>query len=325
MSGRGWIKRGLEVQPGAETDHMNWDDLRLFLAAADAGSMRAAAKVLRVSHTTISRRIESLESDFDTRLFERRSDGFDLTPAGAALLPVAQAMESELLGVERQVRGADKELAGPLMVTLPDMFAMYLMGPILLEFMAAYPSIDLEVNESWSTFDLSKREADIAIRFTDNPPEHLIGRQLGVFHDAAYGTQDYIDAHGPLETSKSARWIGYGDTAHRARWVARSAYPHLPTVGRFDQLPMQVEAAKAGFGIGMLPCFAGDVVPEFVRLTEPSPRSQIWLLSHRALRATARDSEFRRFVIERTDYLTARLEGRITPPSQGWGRQVLHL
>jgi DNA-binding transcriptional LysR family regulator len=295
---------------------MNWDDLRLFLAAADAGSMRAAAKVLRVSHTTISRRIESLEADFETRLFERRSDGFDLTPAGIALLPVAQAMESDLLGVERQVRGADKELAGPLMVTLPDMFAIYLMGPMLFEFMEAYPSIDLEVNESWSIFDLSKREADVAIRFTDNPPEHLIGRQLGIFHDAAYATQDYLDAHGPLETSETARWIGFGDTAHRTRWVAGSAYPHLPTIGRFDHVPMQVEAAKAGFGIALIPCFAGDAVPEFVRITDPSPRTEVWLLSHSDLRATARVSAFRQFVTERRDYLKARLEGALKLPNQ---------
>ena len=295
---------------------MNWDDLRLFLAAADAGSMRAAAKVLRVSHTTISRRIESLESDFDTRLFERRSDGFELTPAGVALLPVAQSMENNLLGVERQVRGADKELAGPLMVTLPDMFAMYLMGPILFEFMEAYPSIDLEVNESWSIFDLSKREADVAIRFTNNPPEHLIGRQLGTFHEAAYGTEAYLEEHGPLETSQTARWVGFGEAAHRTRWVASSAFPHLPTVGRFDHVPMQVEAVKAGFGIGLIPCFAGDAVPEFVRLTDPSPRLDVWLLSHRDLRATARVSAFRQFVIERRGYLKTRLEGTLKPPIQ---------
>ncbi len=292
---------------------MNWDDLRLFLAAADAGSMRAAAKILRVSHTTISRRIESLEADFDTRLFERRSDGFDLTPAGQALLPVAQSMESNLLGVERQVRGADKELAGPLMVTLPDMFAMYLMGPILFEFMEAYPSIDLEVNESWSVFDLSKREADVAIRFTNDPPEHLIGRQLGVFHEAAYSTEAYLAEHGPLETSQTARWVGYGDAALREQWVASSAFPHLPTVGRFDHVPMQVEAVKAGFGIGLMPCFAGDAVPEFVRLTDPSPRIAVWLLSHRDLRTTARVSAFRQFIIERRDYLKSRLEGSLKP------------
>ncbi len=303
---------------------MNWDDLRLFLAAADAGSMRAAAKTLRISHTTISRRIESLEADFDTRLFERRSDGFDLTPAGEALLPVARSMESNLLGVERQVRGADKELVGPLVVTLPDMFAMYLVGPLLMDFMEAYPSIDLEVSESWDVFDLSKREADIAIRFTDNPPEHLIGRELGICHEAAYSTEAYLEEHGPLKTSQTARWIGFGDAAYQSRWVASSPFPHLQTLGRLDQIPTQVEATKAGFGIGLLPCFAGDTVPELVRLTDPSPRMGVWLLSHRDLRASARVRAFRQFVTERRSYLRDRLEGRLTPPTQESPRQELH-
>jgi DNA-binding transcriptional LysR family regulator len=295
---------------------MNWDDLRLFLAAAEAGSMRAAAKSLRVSHTTVSRRIEALEVGFDTRLFDRRSDGFDLTPAGAALLPVAKSMESNIQGVERQVRGADKELAGPLVVTLPDMFAMYLMGPILFEFMAAYPSIDLEVNESWNVFDLSRREADVAIRFTNTPADHLIGRELGVFYEAAYGLPDYIRAHAPLDVSTTAKWVGWGDEAHRKRWVATSPFPKLGTVGRFDDVPMQISAMKAGLGIGLIPCFVGDAVPEFERLSKPTPRTGVWLLSHSDLRTTARVMTFRRFVIERRDFLKARLAGDTSPLTQ---------
>jgi len=290
---------------------MNWDDLRLFLAAAEAGSMRAAAKALRVSHTTVSRRIEALEQDFDTRLFDRRSDGFDLTPAGLALLPVAQTMESNLLGVERQVHGADKELAGPLVVTLPDMFAMYLMGPILFEFMEAYPDIELEVNESWTVFDLSRREADVAIRFTDAPPDHLIGRELGVFHQAAYGMPAYIDEHRPLAQSTAAKWVGWGDEAHRTKWVAASPFPQFPTVGRFDDVPMQVSAMKAGLGLGLIPCFVGDAVPEFQRVSPPTPRMGVWLLSHSDLRTTTRVTTFRRFVIERREFLRARLAGEL--------------
>lgn len=295
---------------------MNWDDLRLFLATAEAGTMRAAAKTLKVSHTTISRRIDALETDFDTRLFDRRSDGFDLTPAGAALLPVAQAMESNLLGVERQVRGADKELAGPLVVTLPDMFARYLIAPLLFEFMGAYPMIELEVNESWNVFDLSRREADVAIRFTDAPPDHLIGRQLGTFNHAVYTTPAYLETHGPLDKSTEARWIGWGDGAHRRRWVAESPFPNLATIGRFDDLPLQVEAMKAGLGIGLIPCFVGDTVPEFVRLSEPTPRNGVWLLSHADLRSTARVSVFRKFIIERRDYLKARIEGTLVTEPQ---------
>ncbi len=277
--------------------------------------MRSAAKTLRVSHTTVSRRIEALEADFETRLFDRRSDGFDLTPAGSALLPVAQTMESNLLGVERQVRGADKELAGPLVVTLPDMFAMYLMGPILFEFMETYPSIELEVNESWAVFDLSRREADVAIRFTDAPPDHLIGRELGVFYQAAYATSAYIEAHGPLESSTSAKWVGWGDQAHRKRWIAKSPFPHLQTIGRFDNVPMQVAAMQAGLGIGLIPCFVGDAIDDFVRLTAPTPRVGVWLLSHSDLRTTARVSTFRRFVYDRREFLRARLAGEIIPTS----------
>ena len=289
---------------------MNWDDLKIFLAVAEAPSMRVAAKKLHVSHSTVSRRIEALEAGLSVRLFDRMPDGYRLTLSGEELMPVALDMEERLNGFGRNVVGRDDALEGQVCVTIPEVVATTFFMPYFIEFMEKYPGIQIKVRDSFEVFDLSRREADVAIRFTSKPPEHLIGRKLGNLHQAAYATRSYIAKHNPEEPSSDAKWIGWGTPEEKPSWIAKSPFPHLRIAGHFNNMSIQYQATKQNLGIGFFACTLGDTDPDLVRLSTPKPTMDVWLLSHRDLRASARMRAFRQFLIKRQPVLAATLAGR---------------
>jgi DNA-binding transcriptional LysR family regulator len=297
---------------------LNWDDVKIFLAVAEAPSMRVAAKALQVSHTTVSRRIEALEGDLGVKLFERLPGGYHLTTSGEELLPIATQADTDFHAFGRSVAGRDTALDGQVCVTVPGVLAHYLFMPIFAEFMQDHPAIQIKVDDSYELFNLSRREADVAIRISAAPPEHLIGRTLGTLHQAAYGTPDYIAAHKPQDANSTARWVGWGTPEDRPQWVATSPYPHLPVVGHFDNIILQVDAVRQGLGLGFFPCVVEDSIPELVRLSDPAPSAKVWLLSHRDLRAAARMRAFREFIFARIPDITVRLEGRSQRGTRIW-------
>ncbi|MGL1921119.1 MAG: LysR family transcriptional regulator [Hyphomicrobiales bacterium] len=290
---------------------MNWDNLKYFLAVAQTTSMRAAGKHLKVSHTTISRHIDDLENQLNVKLFERLPDGYRLTQSGSELLPIALQTDDNLLAFGRHVTGRDAALEGKLTVTFPEGMIVDLLMPYIFDFMENHPKIFVKVITSLQTLDLSRREADIAVRVTQNPPEHLIGRKLGTLHQAAYATPKYIETHSPLEDlDTTAKWIGWGVPEQRPKWKKGAVFPHLDTVGSFNNIDIQVEAAKRHLGIAYVPCVQGDVHAELVRLSEPKPSFDIWLLSHADLRATARVRAFRQYIIQRIPDIEHAISGQ---------------
>lgn len=289
---------------------MNWDDLKIFLAVAEAPSMRVAAKKLRVSHSTVSRRIEALEASLNVRLFDRMPDGYRLTLSGEELMPVALDMEEKLNGFGRNVVGRDDALEGQVCVTIPEVVAATFFMPYFIEFMKDYPGIHIKIRDSFDLFDLSRREADVAIRFTSKPPEHLIGRKLGNLHQAAYATRTYLAKHNPGEPSSSAKWIGWGTPDEKPSWIDTSPFPHLGVAGHFNNMSIQYQATKQDLGIGFFSCTLGDNDPDLVQLSDPKPTMDVWLLSHRDLRASARMRAFRQFLIQRQPAVSAALAGQ---------------
>jgi DNA-binding transcriptional LysR family regulator len=297
-------------------DEMNWDDLKIFLAVAEAPSMREAAKQLKVSHSKVSRRIESLECNMGVKLFDRLSSGYRLTDAGQELLPVALATDDSLHAFGRNVAGRDEALKGQVCVTIPDVIVSSLFMPMFLDFMEENPAIQIKISDSYDVFDLSKREADVAIRFTNNPPDHLIGRCLGNMHQAAYATSAYIETHHPEKPNSTAKWVGWGSPEERPDWIDTSPFPHLDVMGHFNNLLIQHDITKRGAGIGYFPCYIGDSDPALVRLSQPKPTLDVWLLSHRDLRAAARMRAFRQFIIKHIPEIEAKLTGKkLSSPS----------
>lgn len=288
---------------------MNWDDLKIFLAVAEAPSMRTAAKNLRVSHSTVSRRIESLEKQLAARLFDRTPDGYRLTPAGKDLLPISHELREKIDAYGLKVLGRDTELEGQINVTMPDVVAVAVMMPYVAEFQSLYPEITIKIDDSLEMYDLNRREADIALRFTNEPADHLIGRRIAKLYQAVYAHEDYPSEYDLNDPNCGARWVAWGQPTDAPSWIAGTPYPYFKLAGHFDNTLIQKEAIRQKMGLGYLPCAIMDTEPCFVRLSEPEATFDFWVLTHRDLRSTARLQVFRDFLFSKANELAARFRG----------------
>jgi len=296
--------------------HMDWDDLRFFLAVVREGSIRAAAKSLAVNQSTVSRRIDAFEKKIDARLFDRLPSGYVMTITAEEMRSSAERMENEVAALNRHVIGRDSELRGNLRVTLPEIIATHFLMPKLVTFSECYPGIQLEVVASSDTVNLSKREADVAIRLTNTPPEQAVGRKVVTVMKAVYASKDYLAKHNLDGNRSTLRWIGWDDSVKCPNWNRGSDYSELPTHHQTNNMTIQFEATKAGLGLSMLPCFVADPEPSLTRLP-PGDRiadMDIWVLTHRDLRNTARVRAFMGFMVEAIEKERDLFEGIINTP-----------
>ena len=267
----------------------NWDDLRVFLAVARAGSLSGAARRLGVNHSTVFRRIAGFEETLGVRLFERLPNGYALTPAGEETLGIAERIEADVAALDRTVIGQDLRLSGTVRITATDMLAFWLLPEHLQQFRAAYPGIEIEIVVGNEALNLSQRETDIALRIGNTPPETLVGRRVGRLDFAIYGAPDYC-ALRPDADLASQDWIGL-DSAHAP--LTRRFEQFLPGVRptvRSNSVACAVQLTKAGLGLAVLPCAIADRHPNLIRVAElPDTFSlDLWLLTHEDLRHTAR-------------------------------------
>ncbi len=278
---------------------MNWDDLKIFLSVTDAGSVRGAAKNLGISHSTVSRRLDTLETALGVRLFDRLSKGYVPTAAGEEIAAFASDLLDNVNELQRRVVGADSRLTGKIRVTMPDLLACYLLMPDIVKFSQAYPDIDVDLVLSHEILSITNREADVAVRITDKPAEHLVGRKVGRYTNAVYATVDYLKRINP----EDRQWIGWGDRAVYPAWVQESAFPDTPSRDSFNNAMAQFAAVKAGLGIAMLPCFLCDPEPTLVRVVPElaKPAYDVWVLTHPDLRNTARILAFIRHTADAFD------------------------
>lgn len=272
---------------------VDWDDLRHFLALARTCSVRAAGATLGVSHSTVSRRVEGLESRLQVKLFDRARDGYLLTDAGNEMVLVAERVEREMDALQRGLAGQDTRLAGPVRVTCTDPYLGKLLLSALAELCRKHAGIELALDADPKYLDLTKREADLAVRAllpSVSPPEHMIARRVAPITICSYVARTQACRLDPEQGGRELRWIGSSMRKIDQQLVASSSYPEGPIWGAFESLPLLVEAAHAGLGIAMLPTYVGDPEPRLQRITKPDLRhvADFWLVSHRDLRDNAR-------------------------------------
>ena len=280
------------------TRPLNWEEIQTFATVAEHKTTRASAKVLQVHHTTIIRRIEVLEADLGVRLFDRHPEGYVLTLAGEKLVTIAHQFSQDVTDVTRQISGQDNELSGTVRVTMPEPLAVEAFAPRLNEFLEQYPDLEIEFLTSFTYLNVAKREADVAIRMDNNPPETLIGKRLFPYAQTVYATQKYLGEHDFKNAPEKARWLRWDDSEKRfPSWTRDTEFGDVPTWGYFPDLNMQHAAAANGLGLAMLPCLFGDADPRLVRATnrDPIPSRDIWILTHSDLRYTARIRAFMQF------------------------------
>jgi DNA-binding transcriptional LysR family regulator len=272
----------------------DWDDARHFLAVHRTGSLTAAARQLGVNQSTVGRRLVSLEERLRVRLFHRSREGFRIAPAGEKLLAHAERMEDEAIAIAREIAGQETRLTGSVRLTAPDMFGVRIVAPLLAAFHARYPEIDLELDTDNRVRNLTKREADMAVRIGETTETGVVVRRLTEFRSAIYASEKYLKARGtprggdfsghdfigfsePLECIADARWIQSHTAA--ARIVLRA-----------KATSVQVQATLDGVGLAALPCYVAEPEPTLVRIVPPAHTSRqvICLAMHEDLRFTAR-------------------------------------
>jgi DNA-binding transcriptional LysR family regulator len=271
----------------------SWDDFRLVKAIADARSLVGASETLGLNHSTLFRRLGALEQALGVRLFERSRLGYAPTAAGEEMIALAGRMAQEIIEFERTVAGRDVAPAGELRVTTNDTFLAYFLGPVLASFSRAYPQIRLDVMVGNTPLNLSRRDADVAIRASGDPPDTLVGRRIGPVNWAPYApTPTEGGSHDP----DTFGWIGFGDglaNVRAARWLAENVAERRIQC-RVDSILGVAHLIAAGLGAGLLPCFIGDHTPGLVRFGEKLPDfgDGIWLLTHADLKNAARVRAF---------------------------------
>jgi DNA-binding transcriptional LysR family regulator len=279
---------------------LSWDDFRFVKAIAGNRSLAGAAEALGVNHSTVFRRLGQIEKRLGSRLFERSRSGYALTPCGEEMVRLAERMEEDILSFERQVTGHDLRPSGELRLTTNDTLLVHLLSEILAAFRRAYPEITLDVVISNQSLNLSKRDADVALRATDRPVETLVGRRLAGLAWAIYGPASLKGSKfDPELATRSHDWIGFGDNLAAikpAKWLKQHVDPQR-IVYKVNTVLGLAEAVSAGIGIGLLPCFIAAVTPGIVRLSPPDTtlESGLWLLTHPDLRQTARVRAFMDF------------------------------
>jgi DNA-binding transcriptional LysR family regulator len=296
---------------------LDWTDFQFFAAVSRAGGLAPAARELGVNHSTVFRRINALETDLGVRLFERAAGRYVLTAAGEEMMATAARVEEQITALDRRISGRDYRLSGTIRVTTTDTIGLWFVQPYLFQFHQRYPGIQVELIISSEFFSLSKREADIAIRPTQKPPEELVGRRVSNIAWAVYGSHDYLKdkprLRKPSDLARHAIVCGDDSLAHlpATRWV-RTHAPESAVVHRSNSMMAQLSAVKAGFGLAVLPCFLAEPESTLVRVLSPdaSLTSGLWLLTHRDLRDTARIRAFMDFIAQSVRSQRALLEGK---------------
>ncbi len=271
----------------------DWDDIRYFLTLQRHGTLAAAGAALMLDPTTVGRRLMKLEDELGARLFDRTPTGYVLTDAGHRLLPRAERIEREALGVERDVAGEDQKLEGVVQLTATEMLTTRFIAPQLRRFRERFPEIQLELQCTNLDVNLARREADIALRLARPTQEDLIIKRLSFIHLGLYASVDYVDRFGlPNDSLASHQMILFAGTPPFRRendWI-EARMDGARVALRSDSVSAIYSATVAGTGIGLLPCLVADHDRHLVRLPlegAPEPR-QIWQAVHEDLRDSAR-------------------------------------
>ncbi len=269
-----------------------WDDARFFLAVHRTSSLSEAGRQLKVNQSTVGRRLHALEERLGGRLFLQTPDGYFLAPAGERLLPHAERMEEEALAIEREASGQEARLTGTVRVTAPDAFGAVVVAPILAELHRKAPGIALELVAENRTLSLTKREADMALRTVRPREGSLIARRICSLASTLYASAPYLSTHGKPRGDDFAahEFVGFEEeTWAESLWLARNGRG-ARVVMKTNSTIAQLEATRAGMGIGFLPCYLADPDPRLERLLpgEPVVSRGIWLVLHRDLQHAAR-------------------------------------
>ena len=297
-------------QQGSSFD---WDDARVLLALHRERTLRGAAQTLGVNASTIGRRLDALEKALQARLFDRRLDGVQPTEAAERLLVHAEQLEQAALGLLAAADGLEREPEGVVRLSALPGIADHFVAPSLPRLHQRYPKLRLELDSSIAYADLTRREADLALRILRPTTGDLVAQKLAEERDVVLGSREYIAELGTLRSWSAARWLDWGQDLAlfpSSQWL-RARVPQSAIVMRSSSINALLSAAEHGVGLMLLsgtfqsvrPVVAAKLAPALQRQTEELPALELWLVGHRALRDVPRIAVVWDFIVEEFERL----------------------
>ena len=273
---------------------LDWDRIRIFLAVARAGQLLGAAQNLGLNHATVGRQLTALEEDIGAKLVERQTQGCTLTTAGEALLKSAERMESEILQAGSEISGTRAAISGTVRIGAPDGLGNYFLARALGKLANTHPDLTIQLVPLPRTFSLSRREADIVVTLDRPKQGRLIIKKLTDYSLSIYASEGYLTQHGAVRSPDDLD--GRLFITHVEDFVYSRALDYAAELGQrmkrhyeCGSVVAQMEAVRAGHGIGILHDYAAVQFPELKRLL-PEMRftRTYWLMSHPDTHRTAR-------------------------------------
>lgn len=275
----------------------NWDDLRTVLALVRHRTLAGAGAALGLNYTTVARRISRAEAALGTVLFDRLADGYVPTEAGLAVARNAERMERAEFDLTREVAARDETLAGQLVITAPQLLIGPYLAPVIAEFSDAHPEVEIVVRATNELLDLTRREADLAIRISRDPGDELMGLRLAEQQTASFAAPELA---AQIDETPDMRipWISFV-TMKTPPKLSLETHPNAYIRMRFDDVVPVIGAARAGLGVARLPMFIGRGEPGLVQvpLLPPQPYADIWLVGHRDVWRAAKPRAFREMLV----------------------------
>lgn len=259
-------------------------DMDLVLALVRGGTLASAAQHLQVDSSTVFRALQRLEKHLGQTLFERSRSGYLPGEQALTLARHAERMEVEMEAARTALAGTTGQASGTVRLTTTDSLLSGILLPALQRVAARHPGLDFELSATNQLANLSRREADLALRPSRKPPEHLVGKKLGVMQYAIYAAPAYLKQHAASLALDQHQWLGVDDFVPEhpsVQWRQK----HLPRTRpryRCNSILGAADGVRAGLGISILPTFLVKPFDGLAALSEPLPEcsSELWLLTH---------------------------------------------
>jgi DNA-binding transcriptional LysR family regulator len=274
---------------------MDWDNFRYFTAAADAGSLSAAAVLLESNQSTVGRHIDALESALAIKLFQRSVKGLSLTEEGQAVYEQAQQIQNSIVKIQRLVQGAEETATGTVRLSLPEGLGQEVIIPMLDRFYQQYPNVKLIFNVSATTANLTQGEADIAVRLFRPEEPDLVIKYLGEMKMSLYVSESYKDNYGlpkQLKDLRKHKVITYGDQLSilpENQWLLNHSDDSLRILCS-DSTVTRFKATLSGVGLSLQPDVLAKTQSDLIPLFRSAklPAHKVWLVYHKDVRHMSR-------------------------------------
>lgn len=314
----------VEVDPTIMTSddlsRLSWDDFRIVKAIADSGNLSAAGLALGLNTSTVSRRLTQVETALNTALFERRRMGYIATVAGGEVIALAERLELDIVSVAYRVSGAAQQCAGALKIATTDTLALHLLTPIIADFRKLYPAITIDLLVGNAPLNLSRGEADVALRATDAPPESLFGKRVASIGWAIYACRRAMQSR-VLGGLDEQTWVSYGSALSNLKVsnLLDRGIPDDKIACRVDSIEAAAAAIGVNIGIGYLPCLIGEARSDLMRISPIDDTIEIglWLLTHPEIRRMERVNAFMSFCVSELAKRRGLIEGQ-DDEAAGW-------